>query len=111
MRGGSGPTGAADLASHISVPVDMAEETDAYTFTADLPGVARADTKVCLLCVMTQLRLSEFPETAQHMSRCPQSMHGCPLLHMRWSSPAPRTCCMSPAMQPQLSSCCAGRTL
>lgn len=47
--GGSGfsPGGdAADREAYRYVPVDVTEESDAYTFTADLPGVARSDTKV-----------------------------------------------------------------
>lgn len=37
---------AASAAGALSVPVDVAEEAETYTFTADLPGVSRADTKV-----------------------------------------------------------------
>lgn len=44
---GSGNKAAPDAtAGAMHVPVDVAEEADAYTFTADLPGVSRADTKV-----------------------------------------------------------------
>ncbi len=43
---GSGNKAAPDAAAGaMYVPVDVAEEADAYTFTADLPGVSRADTK------------------------------------------------------------------
>ncbi len=40
MRGG------ADASAQLPVATDVAETADAFVFTADLPGVQRADTKV-----------------------------------------------------------------
>ena len=44
--GRGSPVGDAAEASYLSVPVDVEESTEAYTFTADVPGVSRANTKV-----------------------------------------------------------------
>lgn len=39
-------TSSCSTTNQMPVAVDVSETTDAYTFTADLPGVQRADTKV-----------------------------------------------------------------
>ena len=41
---------AAGMGMPMFVPVDINQDADMYTFTADLPGVSKADTKVSAFC-------------------------------------------------------------